>query len=156
MRRVCWFFCLCLLCPSLSQAQSLPALADGASYGTVATPVIFTTIDAWRSQNQKQAFEREVMSIGIAEGLAFLAKHVIHEQRPCAPACGIDQPNTSFFSAHTALAFSMIADRPALSISLATSTGVLRVVAKKHHWYDVAVGAAVGVLSEQLSQKVIH
>lgn len=79
---------------------------------------------------------------GIAEGL----KHVVHEQRPD----GSD--NQSFPSAHTAFAFAAAGTLHARygwqvglpATLLASFVGVARVEAKKHHWYDVVAGAAIG------------
>ena len=78
----------------------------------------------------------------VAEGL----KQIVHEERPDR------SDDKSFPSAHTAVAFAaaMTLERrygwqyglPATVV--ATFVGVARVEARKHHWYDVAAGAAIG------------
>lgn len=86
------------------------------------------------------------LSIGVAAGFATLGKALVHEQRPD------HSDNNSFPSGHTALAFSSATTLyrrygwqwgfPAYAV--AALTGTARVAAKKHHWYDVAAGAAIG------------
>ncbi len=92
-----------------------------------------------------QAGGSMVVGGGIAEGL----KQIVHERRPDGSG------NDSFPSGHTALSFAAAATMhrrygwevglPATLI--ATFVGVARVKADKHHWYDVAAGAAIGEIS---------
>lgn len=128
----------------VAQAISHKTWDDLSTVGSVglvgfalATPMIK---DDW--QGERQA----LWSIGSAGGLALLGKSLIHEQRPD------NSDNNSFPSGHTALAFSSATTlyrrygaRYALpAYALATFTGAARVAAKKHHWYDVVAGAAIG------------
>lgn len=88
-------------------------------------------------------------SLGVGYGVALGLKEVTHERRPD----GSDFK--SFPSAHTALSFAAAATLhrrygwevgiPATLV--ATFVGVSRVEAKKHHWYDVVAGAAIGEAS---------
>jgi len=99
-----------------------------------------TVKDDWDGTGQA------ALSIGAAAGLAELGKALVHEQRPDR------SDNNSFPSGHTALAFSSATTLyrrygwqwgfPAYAV--AALTGSARVAAKKHHWYDVAAGAAIG------------
>lgn len=85
-------------------------------------------------------------SMALAGGAAQGLKQFIHEERPD------HSDSKSFPSAHTSVAFSaaMTLERrygwqvglPATVV--ATFVGVARVEAKKHHWYDVVAGAALG------------
>jgi membrane-associated phospholipid phosphatase len=95
------------------------------------------------------------LSLALAGGVATLGKAVIHEQRPDR------SDNNSFPSGHTALAFASATTLyrrygwemgfPAYAV--ATFTGAARVAARKHHWYDVVVGGAVGTGSGWLFTK---
>ena len=87
--------------------------------------------------------------------MAYTLKSTIHETRPD----GSD--NRSFPSGHATVAFAGATvlhnefgrDLPWISVigySIATLTAVDRVVAQRHHWHDVAAGAAIGVLSTEL------
>ena len=88
-------------------------------------------------------------SLGTAEGISLLGKAVIHEERPD------HSDNNSFPSGHSAIAFASATTMykrygwevgmPAYA--LATLTASARVAAKKHHWYDVVAGAAIGSAS---------
>ncbi len=91
-------------------------------------------------------------SIAVGSGIAFGMKELVHEQRPDRSG------NDSFPSAHTAFSFSAAATMhrrygwqvglPATMV--AAFVGLARVEAKKHHWYDVLAGAAIGEASGML------
>lgn len=107
-----------------------------------------------------------VVETAIAVGLLqHVTKFAVGRQRPYAhyAAPGTFQPtnedNVSFFSGHTSLAFGLAvsagrvatlrgyAIAPAvwtLGISLAVTTGYLRIAADRHYLSDVLVGAAAG------------
>lgn len=81
-------------------------------------------------------------------------KAVVHETRPDGSA------NNSFPSGHTATAF-LGADLVrqdygwgwgAGAYAIAAGVGVMRVVHKRHYWYDVLAGAGVGILSAQIGR----
>lgn len=143
---------LCLIAAPVS-AQSRFALptaneqraADIASWVTVATVTAFDAKASWDAPDRKKAFELQAARTAATYGVVFAAKLLVHRLRPCAPTCGSDNPRYSFFSAHTAVAFSTLGG-PKLTISLplATATGGLRLAANKHWLTDVLVGAGVG------------
>lgn len=93
-----------------------------------------------------QGFREAALSDGIAEGGALLGKSLIHEERPD------HSDDKSFPSGHATLAFAAATTMyrrygwrwgvPAYAI--ATVVGVARVAARKHHWWDVVAGAAIG------------
>lgn len=91
-------------------------------------------------------------SVLVGAGTAYGLKHVIHARRPDGDG------NDSFPSAHTSIAFSSAATLhrrygwevgvPATLV--AAFVGLARVEAKRHHWYDVVAGAAIGEASGML------
>lgn len=130
-------------------------VADVASWATVIAAVALdakATLGGCGDQDHcYHAIVFTGLRVGATYGAVFAAKALVHRQRPCAPDCGIDNPNYSFFSGHTALAFSTIGGpRLAVSLPLAISTGGLRVAAGKHYLSDVLVGAGVGLLTSRI------
>lgn len=96
-----------------------------------------------------QGFRQATYSIVVSEGVVLLGKNTFSEQRPD------NSGDDSFPSGHTATAFASATTLykrygwkiGAPAYALATLTGVGRVKAKKHYWYDVVVGAAIGSIS---------
>lgn len=114
-------------------AIGLPALAAGSAWG----------------QGDTEGFKQLTLSMVSTVGAAEVLKASVHSVRPD----GSD--NKSFPSEHTAVAFAavrfmdkrygaeMAPYTPWLYMA-ASLTGVARVEARKHHWGDVAAGAALG------------
>ena len=133
--------------PSASGRQA----ADIASWGTALTAVGFDTNASWDCADRAHCFQMQGIRIGVTYGVVWIAKRVVGRDRPCAPECGIDNPHSSFYSAHTALAFQTIGGpRLSVSLPLAISTGGLRVMAGKHWITDTLVGAAAGLLTSRI------
>jgi len=136
-----------LLFTSSAHAISHNTWEDISNYSvsTLSATALFLPI----SRNDWQGFRQAAYSIGAAEGMAFLGKQAITEQRPDHSG------NDSFPSGHTSNAFASattIYRRYGWKIGapayvLATLTGIGRVKSNKHHWYDVVVGAAIGSAS---------
>jgi membrane-associated phospholipid phosphatase len=143
------------LTPSLPTAGERTA-ASVASWATAITAVVLdvnATIGKCDGQDEcYRAVTFMALRLGVTYGAAFAAKKLVHRERPCAPLdCGIDNPDFSFYSAHTALAFSTLGGpRLAVSLPLAISTGGLRVAGGKHYLTDVLVGAGVGALTSRI------
>ncbi len=149
---------LVLLCATSASAQPLavdkltPALPKGRgrtlvdvlSYGTALVPLVLDTRVAWRSDRRGRAVALEGVRLGAVLGVTQILKRAIHRRRPCAPACGVDDPLASFPSAHTAFAFSARGG-PRFVLLFGLSTAAGRVEADKHYLTDVAAGAAVGL-----------
>lgn len=135
----------------LAMAVSLPAqavsnstwndLSTVGALGLVSVALVTPSVRGdWAGTGQAG------LSIGLAGGLATLGKAVIHEQRPDR------SDNNSFPSGHTSLAFASATtlyrrygwETGLPAYAVATFTGAARVAARKHHWYDVAVGGLIG------------
>jgi membrane-associated phospholipid phosphatase len=93
-----------------------------------------------------------------------IAKASVGRARPDANACmdtdspdeclsGMTDPNESFLSGHTAMAFTGQGEQGlgavgcAATLALASITGFLRVIADRHYSTDVLAGAALGLIS---------
>ena len=96
----------------------------------------------------------------LCAGTTYALKHAIHSTRPD----GTD--NQSFPSGHTAVAFcgATVLHKeygkvsPWISVAgytVATITAVDRVRRNRHHWGDVAAGAAIGWLSAEASYWIV-
>ena len=97
-----------------------------------------------------------IASVGVAYGAKSALKAVVHEERPD------HSDNKSFPSGHASMAFAAARsiDKefrkesiwiPIAGYAAATAVGVERVASERHHWYDVAAGAALGVGSAELT-----
>lgn len=95
-------------------------------------------------------------SVAVAFGAKTVLKAVINEERPD------HSDDKSFPSGHAAMAFAAARsiDKefrkesiwiPIAGYAAATALGVERVANDRHHWYDVAAGAALGVGSAELT-----
>ena len=119
-------------------------ISDVGAYGLIGTALLLpTTRKDWDGLHQA------TYSIGTAAVVTLAGKALVDEERPD------NSDNDSFPSGHTANAFSSATTLhrrygwrvgfPAYAV--ATLTGVARERARKHHWYDVVAGAAIGGLS---------
>lgn len=130
-------------------------IADVTSWGTALVPVVIDTVDAWKSPHRKDALYAEAERVAIVYGATFGVKYLVRRVRPCAPACGSDDPDTSFWSGHTAIAFSAVHGKHAsIELPFAVTTGGLRVMAGKHWLTDVLAGAAAGYAASFIRQPI--
>ncbi|HFB65795.1 MAG TPA: phosphatase PAP2 family protein [Aeromonadales bacterium] len=146
-RHIAFVFLFALLVIPNAHALSKKTWDDISNYSVFTLTGTALILPASRSD--WQGFRQALYSIGAAEGGALLGKTLFPERRPD----GSD--NKSFPSGHTANAFASATTLnrrygwkygfPAYA--LATLTGVARVKADKHHWYDVVAGATIGSLS---------
>lgn len=99
------------------------------------------------------------LSFVVSAGVTWTLKHSVREWRPDR------SDRRSFPSGHSTFAFAGATVlhheyrhvSPWISVggyAVATFTAVDRVCRDRHHWYDVTAGAAVGVLSTELSYYV--
>lgn len=156
---------LAVMLGGVAHAQSLPidrltpplptqterTIADVVSWGTVATTVALDLRESWRADDRAHALKMQAVRLGVVWGSSALVKALVQRERPCAPACGIDRADASYFSAHTAFAFSTIGGpRLSIAVPLSVSTGGLRIAADKHWLTDVLTGAGVGWLTSHI------
>lgn len=104
------------------------------------------------NRNDSRGFEQlaatQVTTIAVTYGL----KQVVNSERPDGSG------NDSFPSGHTSISFAAAGfighrygwDKGVPAMILATGVGIARVAAKKHRWYDVVAGAAIGEGSAML------
>ena len=108
----------------------------------------------------EQRLYKSGASFILCSGTTWLLKKSIHKMRPD----GTD--NESFPSGHTAVAFCGATvlhkeywkTSPWISVAgytVATITAVDRVRRNRHHWEDMAAGAAIGFLSAQASYWIV-
>ena len=152
--------CLLASAPQVALAQEprvqLPTetqrkVADAASWATAFTTVALDTRASWDCTDRRRCFTTQGARLGVTYGVVYLVKKLVHRKRPCYPDCGIDNPFSSFYSAHTALAFQSVGGpRLMFTIPLSIGTGGLRVAAGKHWITDTLVGAGAGLLTSRI------
>lgn len=143
--------------------------ANSISYGTVfATLVLPSAFLASRPHPvQGREFWMTIESGALTAAVLQVVKHRLHRPRPYARYCVADcaddmdfhKSHVSFFSGHTALAFSFAVSAGTIAsmrsyphagwvlgsgLAIATTTGYLRMAADRHYFTDVLVGAVVG------------
>ena len=125
--------------------------ADIASWATVLSDVALDAKASWDNPRRLHAFEWQGARLGVTYGLAAVIKALVRRSRPCAPDCGIDAADASFYSMHTAMAFETLGGpRLAVALPLAVGTGGLRIAARKHWLTDVLTGAGIGALTSRM------
>lgn len=142
-----------LFAAPLAAAEPTPAfpnhtaqqIADVASYGTLGAGLALETWDAFHCPNVGHCVWQELFGLSVAWAGSGILKTVVQRERPCAPQCGIDSPNSSFPSGHAWFAGQTVwGDHKGWKAGLALATSGLRVGANKHHVTDVAAGFALG------------
>lgn len=144
------FVLFALPCAAEEWTPALPThtgqkIADVASYGTLGAGLALETWDAFHCADKTSCVLGEVFKIGVTVAATFGVKQSVKRMRPCAPACGIDSPDSSFPSGHAALAGQTVeGKRYGLKAILAGTTAGLRLAANKHHISDVVAGFGIG------------
>jgi membrane-associated phospholipid phosphatase len=152
---------------NVSDALMVASILNAVAVDALAIPLVQGDPDlAW------QATAAYSFALGISLALNDIVKETVDRarpferecaQNPSAPGCGAPDTYTSFYSGHTAVAFtsagfscamhlsrSLYGDQGADiascagSLALAATTGMLRIVADRHYLSDVVVGALIG------------
>ncbi len=131
-------------------AMPAPALAGDAGWATASDVgrdvLVIAALGVPTVKRDWSGLAEAGGSLAVAGGTTYLLKQAIDERRPD----GSD--NNSFPSGHTSISFASAATLenrygwqvgvPAFAV--ASFVGVARVEARKHYWYDVVAGAALG------------
>lgn len=150
---------LCLFSTAVQAQDNVPrsdTFDDVAQYIPFATVLTLKAAGVDSHTTWPQLLTAVASSYLVTAGTTYVLKHTIHHTRPD----GSDRK--SFPSGHAAISFAGAHTlhhqyghiSPWVSIggyAVATATAVDRVVRDRHHWYDVAAGAAIGVASAELS-----
>jgi len=117
--------------------------ADILSTAGVVADLGLSTYQAWKSDRPQHALICEGVRVGTSIAISEVLKRVVHERRPD----GSD--DRSFPSEHTMIS---AAAPPTFGwgIGFSVGVGIGRVVAQKHHPWDVAVGAGTGLATHWL------
>ena len=141
------------------------SLSDLGLAATLALPSAFLVAAGQPAQGRE--FWLTVESGAITAALLQVVKHRVNRPRPyahyCEPDCGDDlgkrDAQVSFFSGHTALAVSFAVSAGTIAsmrsyphagwvlgggLTMAATTGYLRIAADRHYFTDVLTGALVG------------
>lgn len=170
MKRL-YFACLAIFlliiyspCSAQEQSSTMPTASYKTYHGDgidnvlqyVPTAAVFglKILGVEGESTWKRRLTVSLLSFGVNAGVTYTLKHTIKETRPD----GTDQH--SFPSGHTAIAFCGATTlmheykhvSPWIGIAgyaVATGVAIDRVRRNRHHWYDVAAGAAIGVASAE-------
>lgn len=147
-------YALCFTLPTQAQQTNLSAprkavrISGDVVVGTLAAAGVAAVLAQKDWQGLKQGALAGVTTVGVSLAL----KYIVKEERP-------DHSNKhSFPSMHTSTAFTAAAfiqrrygwkwGAPAYALS--TYVGWTRAFARKHHWWDVLAGAAIGTASSYI------
>lgn len=149
---------LCLLSSSGKAQDNVPrsdTFDDVMQYVPYAAVITLKGAGVESKGSWPQLLTAVASSYLVTAGTTYILKHTIHHTRPD----GSDR--RSFPSGHAAISFAGAQTlhrqyghlSPWISVGgyvVATATAIDRVARDRHHWYDVAAGAAIGVASAEL------
>lgn len=149
------FFCMSLL--TLSAQPKSDTFDDALEHLPMLTTLTLKVCGVDSSTKGDLEFCANVIGSYVVAGVvAFGLKHSIHEWRPDK------SDNKSFPSGHATMSFAGAHAlqkefghvSPWIAVggyAVAAGVSIDRVARDRHHWYDVCAGAAIGVLSTELS-----
>lgn len=164
MKTTITLFVALLLLPLNCFAQYKRYHGDGIDDYLQYTPMATSFILKIAGVKGKSSWEQRIVKSGatfvLCAGTTYILKHSIHSMRPD----GTD--NHSFPSGHTAVAFcgATVLHKeygklsPWISVAgyaVATATALDRIRRNRHHWGDVAAGAAIGYLSAEAGYWIV-
>lgn len=152
MRALALLFCFIFTNKVLANAYD--TASDYLQYGMVLTPFVYSVA---KKDNKKLLITAVAHTSNLT--MTTISKIVSERQRPD----GSD--GMSFWSGHTSMSFTSAGLMCAFegfdkkyclpSVGLAASVGALRILAKKHHFTDVLVGAYVGFANGVMMPTVV-
>ena len=146
-----WTPCSCQTeTPAFIPSRSQKGVRTSTDIIAVALPA--TALAATLIERDREGLKEGALSAAVTTGVTIGLKYLVKERRP-------DFSNThSFPSGHSAVTFASatyIGRRygwkwsiPAYALSTYTAWG--RVYGRKHHWWDVVAGAAIGAASSMI------
>lgn len=141
---------LVLSAPAVAETQPLAwavkhrPIAQRTSDILVGAQLVADTVHSLRSERRGRALGCQALRMGIAFGASELVKRATDRERPDR------SDRLSFYSGHTATAFSAGGWRWQISAPIAIGSGYLRMAANRHYISDVLVGAGAGYLTSRI------
>ncbi|MGN0069004.1 MAG: phosphatase PAP2 family protein [Prevotella sp.] len=149
---------------------SLPCTAQGERYHgdgiddylrfvPLASAYVLKAAGVESASSWKRMTVNSALSVAIASGVTYGLKQTVHKMRPDRT------DNKSFPSGHTTMAFAGATVlhkefgriSPWVSVAgygVATFTAIDRVCRNRHHWTDVATGAAIGIIGTEAGYRI--
>lgn len=132
---------VCVLLPVPAMAQEKARIFSDL---TVWTAIGLDTVHSVRAESKREAFTCQAIRMGVSLAVPELLKRVVHKERPD------HSDHKSFPSQHTWMAGQAAGWRYSVGIPVMALTGYWRVKGQKHDWWDVAGGAAGGLLTSRI------
>lgn len=127
-------------------------VADIGSYATVAVPMALDALSCRDSADKQKCFGMMAVRDATTFVVAQLLKRAFHQSRPCAPSCGIDNPNEGMPSMHMAFVVSALGGNKsaALNYSMILGTTAGRYASNKHDKWQILAGVGLGALTSRI------
>jgi membrane-associated phospholipid phosphatase len=178
-----------LVAGTRDRRQTAAYTSDVLVAGLVSYPLLVDAlgVSLWAQRSAQVAGQLALLSMQslvVSQMLNFATKQLVPRERPLArgcvadprysPECGTGSERRSFYSGHTAMAFTgagllcafhgalPLYGRPwdhvacAGGLVLATSVGALRIVSDRHYLSDVVTGGLLGFASGFLLPRTLH
>ena len=105
------------------------------------------TLHSMKQPDKWKALRCQMLRVGAVLGATETTKRLVDRVRPDA------SDGKSFYSMHTAIAFSSSGWRFTVGVPIGAGVGYARMAADKHYATDVLTGAAAGLLALQVCDK---
>ena len=156
LRLIVLGFCSLLVIEGFAQQRHSDGIDDVLQYVPYASVLTMKACGVQSRDEWPQLLVATAGSWVVSAGVAYALKHTVKEWRPDYT----DQ--RSFPSGHSTFVFAGATvlhkefghHSPWISVAgygLATLTAVDRVCRDRHHWYDACAGAAIGIVSTELT-----
>lgn len=148
-----------LACSNLAAAQTTgeQRAADWARWGVAAVAIAADAAECPHSTAKTRCWVTLGVRQGVVQGASWGLSKAFPRMRPCAPACGIDNPDNDIPSRHTAAVAATlpplsqgVGARFVVAVSATTLVAILSKKATKHDTIGVLTGAAVGFVTSYI------